>query len=142
MRALMIGLPRPASDAWFDLGKVMQAVGDRSALRWRLRNAEFNGRIDPVWPDGVPVVQDRTMRPGGLPLSWQDMQHLAITCQQIIDGDFTGYDHADQPQLKLLAHDSTCWIVWSADPTDYEQVIAAFPHATETDEPPPLPIGA
>jgi hypothetical protein len=85
-------------------------------------------------------VQDRTTHPGGLPLSWDDMRRLAVACQQIIDGDSTGYDDVGRPRLRLLAHDSTCWIVWSADPTDYEQVVAAFPHATETDEPPPLPI--
>ncbi len=91
----------------------------------------------PVWPGGHAYAETQSERPEGLPITWHEMAALANSCQQIIDGRFTGYDEEGQPALQLQAVDSSYWIVWAADAEELAAVRAAFSAAENYDEPMP-----
>lgn len=114
--------------AWlgFDLREVMDAVGPHPDLTWVLRDAEFNGDVRAVWSEGWETVQRQSDQPSGVWMTWAEMRTLGETCQQIIDGCFTGYDSAGKAQLLLRAMDSTYWIVWSRDDALLEAVGSRF----------------
>lgn len=122
---------------FFDLREVMAAVGDWSRLHWVLRGAWFNGDVRPVWPEGHEYAEAASDKPGGIPLSWEQMSRLAEHCQQVIDGRFTGYDEDGQPVLQLLALDSSYWVVWARDRGALDPVRASFPDAEPYEEPTP-----
>lgn len=130
----------PLSGEFFDLREVMQALGDQSGLRWVLRAAWFNGDVRAVWPEGHEYAEARSEDPGGLPLTWQEMATLAASCQQVIDGRFTGYDESGRPFVQMQAIDSSYWIVWSRHDALLDAVRTGFPMAEEYDEPTPEPL--
>lgn len=51
MGAVRIGEP---GSGWlgFDLREVLAAVGPQADLAWLLEDAEFNGEVAAVWPEG------------------------------------------------------------------------------------------
>lgn len=120
----------------FDLREVLDAVGPHEELAWVLYDAQFNGDVRTVWPEGWESVQRRSDMPGGVPLTWQEMQTLGATCQQIIDGRFTGYDEAGHPLLQVQAVDSSYWIIWAQDAAILERVRGRFV-VEDYEEPPP-----
>ncbi len=124
----------------FDLAEVMGAAGDHSHLRWVLRGAWFNGDVTAPWPEGVEHAERETERPAGAALTWAQMSSLAQSCQQIIDGRFTGYDLAGQPVLELHAVDSSYWVVWARAGRVLARVRTAFPDAETCDQPTPEPL--
>lgn len=124
---------------FFDLREVMSAVGDRSDLRWVLRDAWFFGDVSPVWPEGVHQGETESDKPGGAALTWSQMSSLAESCHQIIYGRFTGYD-GDSPVVELQVVDSTYWVVWARDPSVLASVRSAFPTAEEYEGPNPVPL--
>jgi hypothetical protein len=127
----------PLSEGFFDLREVMGAVGDLTSLRWVLRDVWFNGDVRPVWPEGHEHAEGGSEEPGGLPLTWAQMASLAESCQQVIDGRFTGYDEHGQPSVQLQAIDSSYWVVWARNHEVLAAVTSAFPTAEAYDEPTP-----
>ena len=118
MRGLVLPLPRLPSGSWFDLAAIMESLGDRSGLRWRLYRGWFDGAVPTIRGESALALEERTREPGGVDMTWAEIRRLAAACQQIIDGDFVGYDDAGQPRLRLLAVDSSYWIIWSKDRND------------------------
>lgn len=131
-------LPLDARD--FDLREVLNAVGDWSHMRWVLRQAWFNGDVTSVWPTGGEYAEAESERPGGIPMTWDEMAHLADHCLQVIDGTFTGYGDDGHPMLQLLAVDSSYWVVWARDDRTLDRVRDAFLRAEPYYEPTPEPL--
>jgi hypothetical protein len=131
----------PLSMREFDLSELMTTVGDHGSLRWVLRGAWFNGDVRAVWPAGHEYAEAESEKPDGLEMTWHEMRRLGETCQQVIDGRFTGYDLNGQPVLQLHAFDSSYWLIWAADGAVLERVRAAFPDAEAYDEPTPESVG-
>ncbi|MFS0702470.1 hypothetical protein AB6N24_21045 [Cellulomonas sp. 179-A 4D5 NHS] len=136
-RAVRIPL-EVAGNGFFDLGAVMAAVGPHPQLRWVLRDAWLVGDLRTVWAEGAASVEERSELGPGIALDWDTMTRLAATCDQVIDGYFTGYDDAGTPQLELAAVDSGWWKVWARDPRTLLRVRESFPLVTD-DHPEPDP---
>lgn len=130
----------PLTDDFFDLHEVMRSVGDRSELRWVVRDAWFNGDVTPLWPEGVDQAEQESEKAGGAGLTWLQMSSLSESCRQVIDGRFTGYGDDGRPVLQLEAIDSSYWVVWAHDPEVLSSVRSAFPTAQDYDEPEPEPL--
>lgn len=83
-------------------------------------------------------VLHRRAAPGGpgIPLDWITMEQIAEACSQIIDGFFLGSDDAGDPQLILLADDSTFWHVCSTSPDVIASVRSSFSGVEPSEIPP------
>jgi hypothetical protein len=110
-----------------DIAAVVAAVGDRSELRWLLFAADIshvNG-LTPLWP-AVPKVEEWSRRPGGFPVTWQQILDLSATTAQFIWGAFIGYREDGSAALLLEILDSGSWIIWADDKQVIDRVRASF----------------
>ena len=134
-----VRIPRQNDNGWlgFDLAEVMGAVGDHGALAWTLTHFDTHCDVRDVWREGTLAVERRSEEPGGLRLTWQEMERLAGCCDQIIWGDFIGYREDGSAELALVAFDSSFWLVWADDETVLERVRAVFVGVEDDEEPDP-----
>ena len=132
--AVRIGAQGGDGSLGFDLREVVAAVGPQDHLRWIVTDADLVGEVESVWPDGARDLSARSEQGLGVSVDWATLTRLAEVVHQTIDGRFVGYGGAGDPQLMLLARDSSYWIVWAADPTVLAAIRRSFAGVVDSDD--------
>lgn len=136
--AVRIGRQSGDGSLGFDLREVVAAIGPQDNLRWTVTDADLVGEVEDVWPEGARDLSTRSEQGLGVSVDWETLTRLAQVVHQTIDGRFVGYGEAGDPQLMLLARDSSYWIVWAADPTVLVAIRQSFADVHDSDDPGPV----
>jgi hypothetical protein len=103
----------------------MAAVGPHAHLEWTLSGASLVLDQSSERVPGLERLAEESHRAGGARLTWSDMEFIAVTCLQVIDGTFTGTLRGELV-LELSAVDSSFWLLWASDDAVTQRVSSAF----------------